>query len=113
MAKCNLVFRSCSSMYRLRREKQRRRKGADRTRPSASTVANLTLSQGSARSDRGGRLGARYLQRHFAWETNREAVIEMLRLKEGRAEIRARRTTGLMPMRARINAWRDHSRAVI
>jgi hypothetical protein len=50
------------------------------------------------------------LRRDDQGETNGEVVVEMLRLEEGRAESRARRTTGVMQMRARINAWRDHCR---
>jgi len=76
--------------------------------PSGELVARLQALVGLGREGVGGPLGASYLHRRLARETNGEVIVEMLRLEEGRAQIRTPRTTGLTQMHRRISAWRDH-----
>jgi hypothetical protein len=76
--------------------------------PSGELAARLQALVGLGREGVGGPLGASYLQRRLTRETNGEVIVEMLRLEEGRAQIRAPRATGLTQMHTRISAWRGH-----
>jgi hypothetical protein len=75
---------------------------------SGALAAQLQALVGLGQDGVGGPFGASYLQRRLARETNGEVVVEMPRSEEGRGLKRARRTTGLRQMQARIGLWRDH-----
>lgn len=75
--------------------------------PSGELAARLQTLVGLGRAGVGGPLGASYLQRRLARETDGEVFVEILPSEEGRAQIRAPRTIYLTRMQARIGAWYD------
>jgi hypothetical protein len=75
--------------------------------PSGVLAAQVQALVGLGQDGVGGPFGASYLQRRLARETNGEVVVDMPWSEEGRGRMRARRTTGLRQMQARIGLWRD------
>jgi hypothetical protein len=75
---------------------------------SGALAAQVQALVGLGRDGVGGPFGVSYLQRRLARETDGEVVVEMPWLEEGRGPMRARRTTSLREMQARIGVWRDY-----
>jgi hypothetical protein len=76
--------------------------------PSGALAAQVQALVGLGQEGVGGPFAASYLQRRLARETDGEVVVEMPWSEEGRGPTRARRTTRLSRMQARIGTWRDH-----
>lgn len=75
---------------------------------SGTLAAQIQALVGLGQDGVGGPFGASYLQHRLARETDGEVVVELPRSEEGRGPMRARRTTRLRQIRARIGLWRDH-----
>jgi hypothetical protein len=75
--------------------------------PSGALAAQVQVLVGLGQEGIGGPFGACYLQRRLARETDGEVVVDVPWSEEGRGWMRARRTTRLSEMQARIASWRD------
>src|SRR5580698_5895357 len=75
--------------------------------PSGAQAAQVQALVGLGQEGIGGPFGASYLQCRLARETDGEVVVDMPWSEEGRGWMRARRTTRLSEMQARIASWRD------
>jgi hypothetical protein len=76
--------------------------------PSGTLAAQVQALVGLGQNGVVGPFGASYLQRRLARETDGEVVVEVPWPEEGRGPMRARRTTSLTRMQARIGLWRDY-----
>ena len=75
--------------------------------PSGAQAAQVQALVGLGQEGIGGPFGASYLQCRLVRETDGEVVVDMPWSEEGRGWMRARRTTRLSEMQARIASWRD------